>query len=561
MSKLMEFLKGAFSPTGGSSRLRGGLILLTVGGIIAAGTWLFTSASGSDLISLTDRPLSGPEVSRVSECLSRWARTYQIRDSYILVKPAERSELLAVMDFLSDSSPKQGTDYNSLVGSSGIFLSEVERQRRWKLGREADLAAQIGAFRGIRSARVFLSSSSQTGFGSTAAQPTASVTLWTNNDKPVSLPLAQAIRCTVAGSIADLDPQNVHIVDAVGGVYIPFIPPGAELDNRASAEYIAALRPQAEELAAELEDKLHRHLSYIPGVIITVTVDPRSLLPGAAGDRIDTGNAEHPPAPLASIESKPDINVLINIPRTYLLSISNIDDPEQETHITEETGRIIAAAKAVTGRPASTNVHLDIYQDRGFTVSTVTQAEHSANTVKVPPKRWRKIVYACAGLGCVGLLAVGGVALQRRYSSGRGRTRGIAISRVRSQQHYLSQMPRPKKRSEPQAAAELVPGSQQEELPSSPFEKLTELEDAGLRILLMRTEPGITALALRTASEKLRRRILRVLPADRLQALQDHPDFSAPARLSDIEAAQLEMLDLLDVPESVGAEPVGSSAV
>ena len=122
-------------------------------------------------------------------------------------------------------------------------------------------------------------------------------------------------------------------------------------------------------------------------------------------------------------------------------------------------------------------------------------------------------------------------------------------------------MPRAKKRSETQVPTEPVPDFQQDELPQSPFEKLMDLEDAGLRILLMRTEPGIIALALRTAPEELRRRILRVLPADRLQALQDHPDFSAPARLSDIEAAQLEMLDLLDIPEPVGAEPVGSSAV
>ena len=253
---------------------------------------------------------------------------------------------------------------------------------------------------------------------------------------------------------------------------------------------------------------------------------------------------------------------MINIPRSYLLSVSAVDDPQREARIAEETVKIIAAAKAVTGMPDLTRVRLDIYQDSDLAVTTIQQADASTNTAKTPPaNRWRKIVYACAGLGFVGLLTVGGVALRRRYSLRHSGTRDIAISRVRSQQHYLSQMPRPKGAREPQAASEPAPDSGQDELAPSPFEKLMDLEDAGLRILLMRTEPGIIALALRTASEKLRRRILRVLPADRLQALQDHPDFSAPTRLSDIEAAQLEMLDLLDIPEPVGAEPVGSSTV
>ena len=165
------------------------------------------------------------------------------------------------------------------------------------------------------------------------------------------------------------------------------------------------------------------------------------------------------------------------------------------------------------------------------------------------------------GLGTVALLAVGSIVLRRRSTARHDRDCSIALSRVRSQQHYLAQMPRLKKRTKPKLPAEPISYSLPEPTEVSSFEQLMDLPDGSLRSLLMRIEPAIIALALRTASEELQRRIFRALPADRRRVLQDHPDFSAPARLSDIEAAQQEMLDLLESPEDTAAELVGSSAI
>jgi flagellar motor switch protein FliG len=80
------------------------------------------------------------------------------------------------------------------------------------------------------------------------------------------------------------------------------------------------------------------------------------------------------------------------------------------------------------------------------------------------------------------------------------------------------------------------------------------LDDATLRGLLRRSDSQIIALALRTAPDKLRHRILAGLSYQRRQSVHDHPDFLVPARLSDIEAAQQELIDLLEIPDHSTAE-------
>ena len=83
---------------------------------------------------------------------------------------------------------------------------------------------------------------------------------------------------------------------------------------------------------------------------------------------------------------------------------------------------------------------------------------------------------------------------------------------------------------------------------------MLDLDDATLRGLLRRAEPQTIALALRTAPEKLRHRLLAGMSHERRQAVHDHPEFLGPARLSDIEAAQQELVDLLEIPDHSSAE-------
>ena len=153
----------------------------------------------------------------------------------------------------------------------------------------------------------------------------------------------------------------------------------------------------------------------------------------------------------------------------------------------------------------------------------------------------------------ISLLALLAVFVRRLTGPSR-RQRSIALSRLDAEQHYLNYTRSRELSAEPSA----YQGPAGVEI--SAFEGLTRLDESTLRGLLIRTEPQIVALALRTASDKLRRRILASLSVERRQAVHDHPDFLGPVRLSDIEAAQQEMVDLLETPDRAKSDELVGSA-
>ena len=146
------------------------------------------------------------------------------------------------------------------------------------------------------------------------------------------------------------------------------------------------------------------------------------------------------------------------------------------------------------------------------------------------------------------------VVLSRRVSNADSRQRAIALARLNAHKHHLDFSPVSEASAGPIVPAKpsLYRGPVGIEV--SAFEELVHLDDATLRGLLRRSDAQIIALALRTAPDKLRHRILAGLSYQRRQRVHEHPDFLAPARLSDIEAAQQELIDLLEIPDHSSVE-------
>ena len=168
-------------------------------------------------------------------------------------------------------------------------------------------------------------------------------------------------------------------------------------------------------------------------------------------------------------------------------------------------------------------------------------------------RRWLQPEYIAGAIAMISLLALLAVFVRRLTGPDRSQ-RAIALSRLDSRQTYLDYTP--SRQLAPDPLAYSGPAG----VEVSAFEGLIRLDDPTLRGLLARTEPQIIALALRTSSDTLRRRILAALSADRRQAVHDHPDFFGPVRLSDIEAAQQEMVALLEPPRRVESEELVGSA-
>ena len=555
MRELLQRCKRRFRLPESASPASSLLLLLAVAGIIAAGVWLFSFAGSVQLVYLTSTPLSSSQLSQATALLELSGRTYSVKDSYILVESAHKDELLGLLDLPSDLSQPQSSSYDSTASASSIFLSATERQHRWKLSLEKDLAAQIRAFKGLRDAQVFLAGPSKPSFGPTKNQSTATVTVWTKDDLPVDMDLAQAIRQTVAGAVAGLLPQNVQVTDGSHGQSLPQIT-ASSTQAAALAAYLPALRRKAKTLETQWEQKIRSRLSYIPQLVVSVHINPRSLFNPTNSAAIDTAAAP-------TTASQPDISVSLSLPRSHLVnlyrqrnqSVAVLNDSDLEPIAAEQISRITTVTSAIIGRPTSSYIHVDWYNDTPPLAQASPEAITSIAPIgsASPFARWLELPLLIAVLAIV-VLAVFVVLLSRRVSSSDRRQRAIALARLNAEKHYLNSSPIPQQLARPIVPAEPPIYRGPAGLEVSAFEELLDLDDATLRGLLRRSESQIIALALRTAPDKLRHRILAGLPFQRRQNVHDQHDFLAPVRLSDIEAAQQELVDLLEIPDHSSPE-------
>ena len=285
-------------------------------------------------------------------------------------------------------------------------------------------------------------------------------------------------------------------------------------------------------------------------------INPLSLFNIAQSPGPDTPSAFSP-------TSQPDISVSLAVPRSHLLDLyrrrnnpaAAATDADLQPIAAEQIAKITASARAIIGRPASSHIHVDWYYDIPPSAQASADTATPAAVIDSPSPfaRWLGLPLLLAVLAIVAL-AVLVVVLSRRVAGSNRRQRAIALARLNAEKHYLDFSPIAEPSARPIVPAEPSLYRGPAGLEVSAFEELLHLDDATLRGLLRRTEPQIIALALRTAPEKLRHRILAGLSYERRQAVHDHPDFLAPVRLSDIEAAQQELVDLLEIPDHSTAE-------
>ena len=76
------------------------------------------------------------------------------------------------------------------------------------------------------------------------------------------------------------------------------------------------------------------------------------------------------------------------------------------------------------------------------------------------------------------------------------------------------------------------------------FDNLVDLDDRGIQSLLREVSSDNLLLALKGADDDLKEKIFRNLSKRAAEMMRDDLEASAPARLSDVEAAQKEILSV-----------------
>jgi flagellar motor switch protein FliG len=91
------------------------------------------------------------------------------------------------------------------------------------------------------------------------------------------------------------------------------------------------------------------------------------------------------------------------------------------------------------------------------------------------------------------------------------------------------------------------------------FENLVDLDDRGMQTLLREVSSDQLLLALRGAIEPLREKIFKNMSSRAAEMLKDDLEAAAPARISDVEAAQKEILSAARRLSDAGEIALGGS--
>jgi len=84
------------------------------------------------------------------------------------------------------------------------------------------------------------------------------------------------------------------------------------------------------------------------------------------------------------------------------------------------------------------------------------------------------------------------------------------------------------------------------------FEDILLVNDKGIQGVLKEIETDELALALRTASDELKDKVFRNMSERAVQLLKEDMEYMGPVRLSDVEAAQQKIVDVVRRLEDAG---------
>ncbi len=138
-------------------------------------------------------------------------------------------------------------------------MAFVEAKRKF-------LSAVVEKMKGVQAADVVLAMPESTGFGRTYVKPTASVSVVMQGGTRMNKQLVEAIAGLVSGSVAEMTPQEVTVVNATTGTVHRVADP-----DMVTSEDALMLIGQLEKFHRE---KIGDMLRYVPGIIVAVNVRP-----------------------------------------------------------------------------------------------------------------------------------------------------------------------------------------------------------------------------------------------------------------------------------------------
>lgn len=233
------------------------LLVILVGGMYGIIQW-GRQAEWTDLL---NQSLAAEDIQRVEAQLRLLGVDTRVEGDRLLLRgdDNERRRVMAVLA-QNNTLPKDlSLGFAALVKSDNVW--ESDQTKIWKHNRalEAELAAVLSRFRGVKDARVFIVVPERRGLARTAAVSSASVNLVLHPGEALDKQRILAVANYVAGAVPGLDLKNVKITD---GSRSYAVPTGEDV-----AGNLLELQQQLEEYYTR---KIYDQLRHIKGVVVNV---------------------------------------------------------------------------------------------------------------------------------------------------------------------------------------------------------------------------------------------------------------------------------------------------
>ena len=222
-------------------------------------------AGEAEMVTLLDQTLAEEDVSRILGELDARRIEHRTSGGRITVPADRKMEAVALLGYAQVLPRNFVTAFDEMAKQITPWATAGQNEALWKRAKETALSQLISHFPNVKNAFVLVDGTTTRRIGSDV-RPSATITIFMQSGTEASQKLVNAAADVVTGAQAGLDRSQIKIT--VDGE--PRKVQGAHEGGGLGSDEQLALLEQHER---RLEEKIGKHLQYIPNLVVSVAVD------------------------------------------------------------------------------------------------------------------------------------------------------------------------------------------------------------------------------------------------------------------------------------------------
>ncbi len=211
-----------------------------------------------------DQSLTAAEQSRITTYLDSRNIRYEVVGDRVMIPPDRQAEVLAGLQLQQLLPEDTSRGFAVLIETQSWWQSSAQNRQVYNIALQNELAAIVSNMRGVNAAKVIISEPRDTGFGATHTRPSASVNVQMAAGA-VNQKLADAVAGLVAGAVAEMNPEDVTVIDAGAG---------RQFRKRNDGQLVPSDFLEMVQIQERtFRERIASALGYIPKVIVAVNVE------------------------------------------------------------------------------------------------------------------------------------------------------------------------------------------------------------------------------------------------------------------------------------------------